>query len=250
MIDTASLSPWLLLWAPVVVVLAYTVFGLTGFGATAISVPLLAHLLPVPFLVPLTVLLDLVASTVLGTRQREHASWTELRWITPFMIIGFVVGVTLLMGTPDEKLRVALGIFSILLGIHGIANPVLTRTISRFWAVPAGVCGGAIATIFGAGGPIYATYLSGRLTDKAALRSTVATLISISSLVRAVIFAIAGLLLHWPLLTGFALMLPFMFLGMRLGQRIHVGLTLRQLRQAVGALLVVIGGTLVARGLL
>ena len=250
MIDTASLSPWLLLWAPLVVVLAYTVFGLTGFGATAISVPLLAHLLPVTFLVPLTVLLDLVASSVLGTRQREHASWPELRWIAPFMIAGFVVGVTLLMGTPDQKLRVALGVFSILLGLHGIANPVLTRRISRLWAIPAGVFGGSIATIFGAGGPIYATYLSGRLSDKAAMRSTVATLISISSLVRAVIFAIAGLLLHSTLLAGFVLMLPFMFLGMRLGQRIHVGLTQRQLRQAVGGLLVVIGGSLVARGLL
>jgi len=81
MIDPAALSPWLLLLAPVVVTLAYTVFGLTGFGAAAISVPLLAHLLPVSFLVPLIVLLDIVASTSLGARHREHVSWAELRWL-------------------------------------------------------------------------------------------------------------------------------------------------------------------------
>lgn len=250
MIDIADLSPWLLLWAPVVVMLAYTVFGLTGFGATAMSVPLLAHMLPLSFLVPLTVLLDLVASTLLGTGQRKHASWKEVRWFIPFMFVGFVIGVTLLMGTPDTKLRTALGVFSILLGIHGIANPVLTRVISRWWALPAGLFGGAIATIFGAGGPVYATYLSGRLPDKSQLRSTVATLIAVSSLVRAGIFAVAGLLLHAKLLLGFVLMLPFMYLGMRIGQRIHIGLTQQQMRRVVGALLVFMGITLVARALL
>ena len=39
--------------------------------------------------------------------------------------------------------------------------------------------------LFGAGGPIYATYLSGRLDDKHQLRSTVSTLISISAFSRA-----------------------------------------------------------------
>jgi uncharacterized membrane protein YfcA len=164
--------------------------------------------------------------------------------------VGFVLGVTLLMGVPDQKLRAALGVFSVLLGLHGIFNPVLRRAISRLWSVPAGVLGGAIATVFGAGGPIYATYLSGRLTDKSEIRSTVATLISISSLTRAIIFAVAGLLLHWTLLAGFALMLPFMWIGAKAGSRIHVGLTQQQMRRVVGALLVVTGITLIARALL
>jgi uncharacterized membrane protein YfcA len=250
MIDTAALSPWLLLLAPVVVTLAYTVFGLTGFGAAAISVPLLAHLLPVSFLVPLIVLLDIVASTSLGARHREHVAWAELRWIIPFMLVGFVAGVTLLMGVPDQELRTALGVFSILLGLHGIFNPVLRKAISKMWGIPAGIFGGAIATVFGAGGPIYATYLSGRLADKGAVRSTVASLISISSVTRAIIFAVSGLLLHWTVFTGFLLMLPFMWLGAWLGQRIHVGLSQQQLRRVVGALLVAMGVSLVARALL
>jgi hypothetical protein len=140
-----------------------------------------------------------------------------------------------------------LGVFSILLGLHGIFNPVLRRAISQLWSIPAGIVGGAIATVFGAGGPIYATYLSGRLTDKAAHRSTVSTLISISSLTRALIFAVAGLLLHWTLFAGFVLMLPFMWIGMKAGSRIHVGLTQLQMRRVVGALLIVTGITLVLR---
>ena len=40
MIQLSDLSPWLLLVAPLTVVLAYTVFGLSGFGSTAVSVPI------------------------------------------------------------------------------------------------------------------------------------------------------------------------------------------------------------------
>ena len=79
MIDPASLSPWLLLVAPVVIVVAYTVFGLSGFGATAISVPILAHFLPVSYLVPLVALLDMVSSSLIGIRHREQVSKEELK---------------------------------------------------------------------------------------------------------------------------------------------------------------------------
>ena len=38
MIDYANLSPWLLLVAPVAVVIGYTVFGLSGFGSTVMGI--------------------------------------------------------------------------------------------------------------------------------------------------------------------------------------------------------------------
>ena len=47
----ADHSIWLYVLAPFVIVLAYTVFGLSGFGSTVISVPILAHWLPVSYLV-------------------------------------------------------------------------------------------------------------------------------------------------------------------------------------------------------
>ena len=71
MIDPAGISPWLMLVAPVVIVVAYTVFGLSGFGATAISVPILAHFLPVSYLVPLVALLDVMSSALIGITHRE-----------------------------------------------------------------------------------------------------------------------------------------------------------------------------------
>lgn len=250
MIDPSTLSPWLWVVAPAVIVAAYVVFGLSGFGATAISVPILAHFLPVSYLVPLVALLDVVSSSLIGVRNREHVSRQEMRRLLPWMFVGFVAGVTLLVGVPDRYLRIALGIFTAVLGIHGILNPVLNRAISRLWAIPAGVLGGAVATVFGAGGPIYATYMSGRTNDKNAIRATLSTLIFVSSFSRAVVYAVSGLLLHLAIAAGAAALAPFVWMGLRIGQRIHVGLTTVQLRRTIGVLLVLSGSTLVLRAAL
>jgi hypothetical protein len=247
MIDTAHLSPWLFVVAPLVVIVAYTVFGLSGFGSTVISVPILAHFLPVSYLVPLMALLDLVSALLVGTSGREHLSKEELKRLIPWMFVGFVVGVTVLKGVPDEYLRAALGLFAAVIGAYSIVNPTLNRTISALWAIPAGIAGGAVATIFGAGGPIYATYMAGRLRDKNQIRATISTLISISAFSRAVVYAVGGLLLHATILYGGLLLAPFVWIGLRTGHRIHLGLTQEQMRRSVGVLVLLTGLSLLAR---
>jgi uncharacterized protein len=203
MIETTQLSPWLWVAAPLVVVFAYIVFGISGFGSTVISVPLLAHFLPITYLVPLMVLLDMTAAIFVGSQSRQHVSKPELKRLIPFMFAGFVLGVTVLVKVNPDWLRVAL-----------------------------------------------ATYLSGRLEDKTEIRSTVSTLISISAFSRAILYAVGGLLLHWTIFAGMALLAPFVWLGLRIGARIHVGLTQAQMRRLVGVLLVLTGGSLLVRSLL
>lgn len=247
MIEYADLSAWLLLVTPIVIVVAYTVFGLSGFGSTIVAVPILAHFLPVSYLVPMMALLDCASAAFVGSSSREHLSKEELKRLIPFMLVGFVIGATVLVGVPDRYLRVALGIFAATVGIHSILNPSLHRTISRFWSIPAGMIGGAIATVFGAGGPIYSTYLSGRLRDKSAIRATLTTLISISAFTRAVVYAVTGLLLHASIFAGMVVLAPFVWMGLKLGTRIHVGLTQEQMRRVVGTLLVATGLSLLAR---
>jgi uncharacterized protein len=242
-----DLSPWLLLLAPVVITVAYTVFGLSGFGSTVIAVPILAHFLPVSYLVPLMALLDMTSATIMGTQGREHVSKEEIKRIIPFMFVGFVVGTTVLVGVPDKYLRVALGVFAMGIGIYSIVNPVVVKKVSTWWAIPVGIVGGAIATVFGAGGPIYASYLGGRLDDKTVLRSTMSALIAISAFTRALVYAISGLILHAAIFAGLVVLSPFVWVGLKLGNSIHTGLTQQQMRRAIGSLLVLTGGSLLVR---
>ena len=96
------------------------VFGLSDLASTIISVPILAHFLPVSFLVPLMVLLDLTSATILGTAGREQVAVPELKRIIPFMFAGFVVGTFALVNVPDDYLRPALAVFTIAIGLNSI----------------------------------------------------------------------------------------------------------------------------------
>ena len=248
MTDFSQVSPWLWLVAPLVIIVAYTVFGLSGFGSTVISVPILAHWLPISFLVPLMVLLDMSSAGFIGGRDRQHVAKGELKRIVPIMFLGFVVGATALVKVPDEYLRPALAVFTMAIGLNSLLNPRLNRMISPWWCLPTGIVGGAVATVFGAGGPIYATYLSGRLQDKTEIRATMSALISISAFTRAIVYAVAGLLLHTAIFVGGLMLAPFVFIGLKLGNRIHTGLTQEQLRRVVGAIVLVTGASLLLRG--
>ena len=242
-----ELSPWLWVLVPLAVLAAYTVLGLSGFGSTIVSVPILAHFLPISYLVPLMALLDCFFAGLVGRTGRREVSRAELKWIVPFMMAGFALGLTVLVGVPDRYLRVALGIFAVAAGIHGIVNPAVRGTFSQLWVVPAGILGGAIATVFGAGGPIYATYLAGRLEDKGELRSTLSTLISISAFSRAILYALSGLVLNAAILVGVVVLAPIAWLGMRIGTRIHVSLSQAQMRRAIGGVVLATGLSLLAR---
>ena len=143
------------------------------------------------------------------------------------------------------------------IGVHAVANRWIRGTprplfAPAFPAVRNDVTRRLVvgATVFGAGGPIYATYLSGRLKDKTALRATISTLISISAFSRAIVYAIGGLLLHLTILGGMVVLAPFVWLGLRIGTRIHLGLTQEQMRRAIGVLLTITGATLLVRSLL
>ena len=201
-----------------------------------ISVPILAHFLPVSYLVPLMALLDMASATHHGhARAASTSRSAEMKRIIPFMFVGFVVGVTVLVGVPDEYLRI--GARRLRHGRRRLQHRESRRAARpsrRGGRVPVGIVGGAIATVFGAGGPIYATYLSGRLEDKTEIRATMSTLISISAFTRALVYAVTGLMLHVAIFAGLVVLAPFVWMGLKLGNRIHVGLTQQQMRRAIG----------------
>jgi hypothetical protein len=235
--------------APLTILFAYTVFGMSGFGSTVIAVPILANWLPLTYLVPLMAIGDLVAATTIGGTGRRHVSLPELRRLLPFMALGIVLGVTLLVKVPQDPLKIGLALFAIGVGVHAIANPSPKERISPWWCIPAGTVAGMLAAVFGAGGPVNVAYLAGRLRDKSEIRSTVSTIISLSATVRTAVYAATGLVFKASLLLGVALALPFAATGLWAGSRIHIGLTQEQMRRAVGGILVASGAVLLARAL-
>jgi uncharacterized protein len=231
------------------VALGYLIFAITGFGAALLTVPVLSHMLPLPFVLPLAVLLDVGASLVVGVRLRRTADRRELKWMVPASLAGAVLGVTLLVSLPRAAAVGALGAFTLAYGIYNLVQRAPLHVVSRRWAPVAGFTGGAMGTLFGIGAPPYAIYLSRRLSDKEAMRATLSTMVLFSTGIRLAVFAVAGLVLPDRLI-AFAMLFPFVLLGLWAGNRIHVALTREKVLVAISVLLIATGVSLLARVLL
>lgn len=199
--------------------------------------PLLAHFLPLQFVVPFILLLDFTASVVMGRNARQHVNWREIRPLLPFSLIGVGLGVMLLINLPKEPLLTGLGLFVMAFGVRNILNLHSEKPISQWWAMPAGLTGGTVGALFGTGGPPYIIYLSHRLRDKAELRASFSGLFMIDGGTRLVTFLITGLLLQPGLLWAYLGALPIMAVGLKLGHKVHLGLSNQQMLRLIGALL-------------
>lgn len=231
------------------VLAAYTVFGLTGFGSTVLSLPVLALVLPLKFAVPMLMLLDLCAFVVLGPSFRRRVEYREIGWLLPFMLGGMALGLTLLIRVPEHHLLGVLGVFLLSYAGYGLSRRGTPAALSRAWCVPIGFFGGAFSALFGTGGVLFALYNAGRARSKEALRANNAATIMLSSLVRVVIFTAAGLLAQEGLLAFAALLVPPLLGGLWLGNRLHAAVPAAAVVKAVYALLVIAGLTLLARSI-
>lgn len=246
-IRSQVIQPEILLAAGLIILAAYFIRGISGFGSGLIAVPLLAHFLPLTFVVPLILVTDFSASVVLGAHTRKHARWDEVRPLLPFSVLGVVAGTTLLIHLPKTLLLTTLGLFVLLFGAHNVLNLHGTRTVSRLWAAPAGLVGGTVSALFGTGGPPYVIYLNHRLRDKGELRATFSLLFLIEGGVRLTIFILAGLLLETSLLFAILAALPLVAVGLWLGNHVHLGIAPQAMQRLVGVLLVVAGVSLLWR---
>jgi uncharacterized membrane protein YfcA len=234
---------------PVVMVLAYTVFGLSGFGSALISIPLLAHFLPLRSVVPVMLLLDFSAALTTGWRSRREIDRREVRTVIPGIVAGAVTGVLLLARAPGDRLLLPLAVFVMVCGAYNALRHEHPVAFTERWAPGVGFLGGFIGALYGVGGPVYAAYFAGRLRDPARLRATLSVVFSLSTSLRIALFLLSGLLLErgpW-MLAGF--LFPFMLLGTQLGRRAQHHLSRRSATRIVGVLLMASGASLFARAL-
>lgn len=230
-----------------IILFAYAVVGTTGFGASIIAVPLIVHLLPLTLVVPMMVVFDLGAGLLLGGRNLASVDRRELYRLLPFMLIGIVLGATLLLNAPERLLLLTLGVAVLCHAAWSLWGRPPQSPIAPAWSVPLGTTGGVFSALFGTGGPIYTIYLARRIGDKGRLRATISTLIFVSALARLGTFIAAGAYAQDELLTLVPALLPCMLAGLFLGNRLHHRLPGRQVTRVVWALLLLSGASLLWR---
>lgn len=226
---------------------AYVLFAMSGFGSNLVTVPLLGHLYPLTYVLPMLATLDFVAAARVGFQSRGHRLDRELAWLLPSLGIGIVLGTTLLVNLPPALMLGTLGALIFAYGLRMLSPRPPTLRLPQWTALPLGMAGGVISALFGTGGPIYVSYLTARGHPPEAVRSTITTIIALTAFTRIGLYIAYGLFAQENVLVYAAGAAPAMLAGIWLGHRIHLNLSKQRLTQCMAVLLVLSGGSLLLR---
>ncbi len=226
------------------------VFGITGFGAALVIIPLATHFVSLPFALALFVLMDLANAFRIGFENPKNAVRAEWTRMVPTILLGTIAGVTLLVNLPRQATTLALGVFVAAFAVYSLMSGGSSRAmLGSGWAYLAGFAGGITSTLFGAGGPPYAMYLSHRGLTKEQYRATLglATLTSIS--LRTAAFFVTGILLDPKVWIYAIAIIPAGLAGLWAAGHLFRRISRDALMRVVALMLLASGVSLVLRAL-
>jgi uncharacterized membrane protein YfcA len=232
-----------------IVIWAYTVFGLSGFGSSIMAIPLLTQILPLRTAVPMILLFDIIFGAMLFARNHHNVHTGELKRIVPAVVVGMVLGLMVLMYAPERPLLFVLGMFVLLHSGWSLLFKRGFHELSQRLAPLFGFSGGMLTSMFGTGGPVYAIYLAGRLREPPQLRATASILVVFTAIVRVVLFGAAGLYMNTAIFYLALMLTPFAFSGYVFGVWLHRRIAPAMVVRVVWAVLIVAGIGLLYRSL-
>ncbi|MBM3359158.1 MAG: sulfite exporter TauE/SafE family protein [Betaproteobacteria bacterium] len=239
-----------LAFAALVVFGAFIVRGMTGFGAGMVAIPLLVFVMPIRTAVPVVSVLVFVLFLFLMFRDWEHVVREELKRLVPAALLGVVAGALLFATLASALLLQLLALFIMGYAVYSVAVHYFGLpevSCSERWAYPAGFIGGLVDTIFGGGGgtPVV-IYMHLRRVGRAEFRATVAALWFVEMVARILGYAVAGLYTGDALLLC-VILLPLVWAGTRVGERIGNRISQAAFTRLVAALLFFTGTTLLLK---
>ncbi len=239
-----ALSIGQLISAFIILMLAFIIRGITGFGSALIAIPLLALMLPISVAVPLVGFLDYTSAFAHGFKLRKEIQWQPLLPLLPFTLIGVLLALYLFNTMDAQLLKKFLGGFIIVYALYTLLTIKPHTHSSYFWAIPSGVTGGLISTLFGTGGPFYVIYFQLQGLGKTAFRATIATMFFLDGTARIVAYSFNGFYTLDTIIL-IAVSLPIMIFAMSIGGHIHTNISHQAIQKAMGILLLFSGSALI-----
>ena len=245
-----GLAPLQLALAAAIVLVAFVVRGMSGFGAGMIGVPLLAFLMPVHTAVSMFGLMVLFLFVFLSIRDWGAVVKDELKRLIVPTLLGVAAGTMLFANLDNRLLLQMLGGFLIAYALYAFAVHYFGLpefTCSPRWAYPVGFVGAFIDTLFGGGGgTLVVIYLHMRRIGRTPFRATVAALWLAEMIARILGYGAAGYYSKEKLLLC-ALLVPMMGAGTWVGERLGNRISQESFSKLMALLLMVAGVSLLAK---
>jgi uncharacterized membrane protein YfcA len=250
---TTTLSTSRLVLFCLVVALAFVVEAAAGFGGTVVTVSLGSALADVDQVLVRFLPANLLLSAYLVVKHRRDVDGEVLvRRVLPSMGLGLLSGLALARLTSPLLLKSIFAAFVLLLSLYELAAFVRRRPSSEplrpTVAHAALFFAGILHGLFACGGPLAVWVVGREVTEKSRFRATLSMLWLVSNVLVVAGYGASGTITR-ATLSGSALLLPPLALGLFVGEKIHARLSPTRFRVAIFALLFVASTVLLVRTL-
>ena len=225
-----------------VLLAAYVVMGITGFGSALVAVPLLAWIWPLPEVVALAILLDVPASMLHGGLNFPQVRWRAIGAMLPGMAVGSLIGLWL-MGQLDKRWPLfLLGVYVTWVGLRTLRHGQQAARPLPGWTYHAGSgLVGVLEVMFATAGPMVIALLQRRLRDVAEIRATVPVVMVVAASIAIAVLLGAGQIDRAHTFERWLVALPIAFIGVVLGNRLARHIPPPAMRRAMALLLIASG---------
>ncbi|MCL2622906.1 MAG: TSUP family transporter [Planctomycetaceae bacterium] len=243
-----ELTLTLILLLGLIVLIAQGLEGITGFGSTVLAVPFLAMILGLEKAVAVSAAHTWLLTIYIVFVSWDKIVWKEFRFIALYVVIGLPVGYFLFKTLDDLYLRILLSMFMIGVGFHGLRMTRRNRRLTIASTAPVKksrsmrfilFLGGIIHGAFASGGPFVVIYASQALKDKTLFRVSLCLLWLCMNTILLIGYTVDGVWMRDTCLACYALLvtLPFLLVGILVGNRLHYRVSEYVFRLIVFALL-------------
>jgi uncharacterized membrane protein YfcA len=208
-----------------VVLLAGTTQTVTGFGFALIAAPLLVAVLEPEEVIIVSAILAMANALLVTQRVWQEVPWPTVGVLIAGSAVGMPFGLAVLILTPDDALRIAVAVASIVMAVALVAG-VRFGVRGRRGELAAGAVSGVLNTSTGMNGPPVVLYLTDQRLTPSAFRGTLSAYFFSANVITLAMFAAADLFTWQPVLLAMAALpalLPASILGHALLGRLSDG---------------------------
>ncbi|WP_396588527.1 sulfite exporter TauE/SafE family protein [Bermanella sp. R86510] len=236
---------WLLFG--LIILLAYTLEAVTGFGSIVIALSLGVLFLPFDKLLPILVCLNICMTSVLAFKNRRNIDKSLLiKVIMPGMLFGTLTGYFIAPYLNDVFMKQAFGILIVWFSArelwrlyHRHQDKIRPLWKTRVITYGAGITHG----LFASGGPLLVYAVAGTQINKARFRATMVFVWFSMNALLTFAFIVDGSL--QPVLINVLFYIPVLFIAVMLGNYLHERVDERHFKIGVYCLLLLTGIVLI-----
>lgn len=250
-LDTVTFTPLLALGLAATFMLGGIAKGALGFGMPLVTISILPFLIPVDLALAINAVL--LPFTNVAQFVRSGPMMTTVRRFWPLltgMIVGIGAGALFITMVDPRSLTLLLGLF--VMGFVGLSvlKPQfhVPATVERPTAWGVGLASGVVGSLTTANGPLLVMYLVGLNLSRPLFLSALSMLFLVLGVMLSVSYYAIGVLTGGRIAIALACLVPALG-GMALGNWLAGKIPAEKFRQAILAVLLILGANMVWRAL-